>query len=100
MRIYLTGFMGSGKSTVGRLLAQTLQFPFMDLDQELERSESNTVAEIFEKRGEPYFREAERRLLKSIHSDPAVIATGGGCFLHNQKWMLRNGTVIFLDVPF
>lgn len=100
MRIYLTGFMGSGKTTIGRMLAENRNVPFIDLDRELEHSHSKTITELFETNGEAYFREQESRMLKRIENNSCVIATGGGCFIYNQEWMLRNGTVIFLDVPF
>jgi shikimate kinase len=100
MRIYLTGFMGSGKSTIGRIVAQKLGFPFIDLDKEIELKMSDSIAEIFDRHGEFYFRHQERELLQRIVSDPMVMATGGGCFIHNRDWMLKNGVVVFLDVPF
>jgi shikimate kinase len=100
MRIYLTGFMGSGKSTIGRLLSEKLSIPFCDLDKEIERHLSRQITELFESQGEDYFREQESAILKSIHTDPMVMATGGGCFIHNRDWMLENGTVIFLNAMF
>jgi shikimate kinase len=100
MRIYLTGFMGSGKSTVGRLLSEKLDIPFYDLDKEIERHLSRQITELFETQGEYYFRDQESAVLKGIRSDPLVMATGGGCFIHNRDWMLENGIVIFLDATF
>jgi shikimate kinase len=100
MRIYLTGFMGSGKSTVGRLLSEKLSVRFIDLDKEIELHLSHPVAEVFESHGEFYFRDQEGAMLKSIRTDPFVMATGGGCFIHNREWMLENGIVIFLDAKF
>jgi shikimate kinase len=100
MRIYLTGFMGSGKSTVGRLLSEKLSVPFFDLDKEIERHLSKQISELFESHGEYYFRDQESAVLKSIRADPLVMSTGGGCFIHNRDWMLENGTVIFLDATF
>ena len=100
MRIYLTGFMGSGKSTIGRLLAEKMEIPFIDLDREIEHHLSHSVSEIFESHGEPYFREQESVMLRSISADPVIVATGGGCFIHNTDFMLKNGTVIYLQVPF
>ena len=98
-RIFLTGFMGSGKSTVGRILSMKLQRSFVDLDNEIEQIAERNIAGIFEDSGEGEFRELER---KALHSAPfhAVIATGGGCFIYNSDWMLQNGTVIYLQVPF
>ena len=100
MRIYLTGFMGSGKSTVGRLLSEKLSVPFVDLDKEIELHLSHPVTELFESQGESYFRDQESAMLKSIRTDPLVMATGGGCFIHNRDWMLENGLVIFVDAKF
>ena len=99
MRIYLTGFMGSGKSTVGRVLAQYLECEFLDLDTEIEKRTGRTIPEIFAE-SENQFRKAETACLQSITRENAVIATGGGCFIHNQQWMLENGKVIYLYVPF
>ncbi|HEY2738306.1 MAG TPA: shikimate kinase, partial [Thermoanaerobaculia bacterium] len=79
MRIYLTGFMGSGKSTVGRLLAERLGMPFIDLDAEIEQRAGITVREIFERHGEPVFRRLEQEALRATEEMPdAVVATGGG----------------------
>ena len=97
MRIYLTGFMGSGKSTVGRVLAQSLQYEFVDLDTEIERKAGQTIVEIFSE-SEEVFRKLETACLQSILKKDIVIATGGGCFIHNQPWMLENGKVIYLYV--
>jgi shikimate kinase len=100
MRIYLTGFMGSGKSTAGRLVAEKLKIPFLDLDREIEQTLSTTIAQLFETHGEFYFRDQERELLHRITLDPIVVSTGGGCFIENTEWMKQNGIVIFLSVPF
>jgi len=90
--------MGSGKSTVGRVLALQLQWEFLDLDAEIQRKAAKTIAEIFsESEGE--FRKLETTCLQSILMKDAVIATGGGCFIHNREWMLKNGKVIYLHVP-
>ena len=91
--------MGSGKSTVGRVLAQSLQYEFVDLDAEIERKAGKTIAEIFSE-SEEEFRKLETVCLQSILKKDAVIATGGGCFIHNQQWMLENGRVVYLHVPF
>ena len=78
-RIVLTGFMGAGKSTVGALLAARLGWRFLDVDQEIERTQGITVAEIFSLRGEAWFRQAERETIQSLlHSDSLVLALGGG----------------------
>lgn len=100
VRIYLTGFMGCGKTTIGRILAQKQNYPFIDLDYEIEQSSGRTIPNIFQSDGEDHFRKLEREALQSIQSDPVVVATGGGTYIHNQQWMLSNGRVIYLQVPF
>lgn len=99
MRIFLTGFMGAGKSTVGRLLAPSLNCDFVDLDMEIERAAGLHISGIFEDFGEGEFRNVERHCLSAVPQD-AVVATGGGCFIFNTEWMLQNGMVVYLDVPF
>lgn len=100
MRVYLTGFMGSGKSSIGRLLAQRQNLPFLDLDEEIQRTAGQTIASIFAEKGEDEFRKLERESLQQIALEDVVVATGAGCFIHNREWMLQNGTVIYLYVPF
>lgn len=77
--IVLVGFMGSGKSTVGRLLAQQTGLPFADTDDLISKREGSTVAEVFQTKGEPYFREIERAVVTDLlEGNPAVVALGGG----------------------
>jgi len=103
-RIFVVGFMGAGKSTVGRALAQRLGWPFVDLDDEIESAEHAKISDIFAERGEPEFRrietEALRRLLNS--PDSAVIALGGGAFTvaANRELIRDHGPTIWLDCPF
>lgn len=105
--LYLVGFMGSGKSTVGRLLAHRLGWNFFDLDREIEAVEKATIAELFDARGEPEFRRIEtemlRRHVRSIkRGRPAVLALGGGAFVDavNRDLVLGNGIAVWLDCPF
>jgi thiamine-phosphate pyrophosphorylase len=101
--IYLTGFMGAGKSAVGRRLAKRLGLPFVDLDQEIETRSGRTIPELFRERGEPAFRALESEILEQWSRAPAtVIATGGGVVesADNLAAMLRTGRVLWLDVPF
>lgn len=102
MRIFLIGFMGSGKSYVGRRLAALLSMPFLDLDEEVERGAEARVRDIFEQKGEAWFRQRERQALHQMLSYPsAVIACGGGtpCFFDNLEWMKANGLTAYLKVP-
>jgi len=98
--IVLVGLMGAGKSTVGRRLAQRLRLPFVDADAEIELAAGMTVAEIFDKFGEPYFRDGERRVIaRLIDGSPKVIATGGGAFINpdTRRLILAAATAIWLD---
>ncbi|MCG8440333.1 MAG: shikimate kinase [Caulobacterales bacterium] len=80
--VTLVGLMGVGKTTIGRRLASALRLPFFDADTEIERAAALTVAEIFERFGETYFREGERRVIARIlDGTPLVLATGGGAFM-------------------
>lgn len=100
--LYLVGFMGSGKSVVGRRLAKDLNWRFVDTDQRVEEAEGLSVEEIFRRRGEDRFREAERRVLRAISSVPEqVVATGGGMFVgfDQRALMKRTGTTLWLDAP-
>lgn len=101
MKIYLTGFMTSGKSTIGPILANVLGYDFYDLDKEIEESEKLTVVEIFEKFGEQYFREAESKILNELaKKDNLVISLGGGTIANNNNFemMKRTGKIIYLKV--
>ena len=103
MHVYLTGFMGAGKSTVGLFLARLLGRPFHDLDEEIEASVGMTVAEIFAGHGETVFRELESRILASLDDRvPAVVALGGGTLTTaaNRRWVGARGVLVWLDVPF
>ena len=100
MHIFLLGFMGSGKSHWGRLWAAAHNFNFIDIDEELEKQEQKTVAEIFETRGEDYFRQKETILLRSLTAQSnSIVSCGGGtpCFFDNMAWMNKNGLTIFLE---
>jgi len=97
--VYLTGFMGSGKSAVGRELARVLRRRFVDLDAAVEREAGTSVAALFEKRGEPAFRRLERRALQKVaRTGGLVVALGGGALLDKRNLALveRNGILIRL----
>ncbi|MFK8165027.1 MAG: shikimate kinase [Lewinella sp.] len=99
-KIYLTGFMGSGKSYVGSRLATELGVPFIDLDAEIEATTSKSISAIFADDGEAEFRRLETEALRTTAALPAfVLATGGGapCFNNNMAWMNANGITVFLD---
>jgi len=101
-RIALVGMMGAGKSVVGRLLAEHLRIPFFDLDDEIEKVEGRSIAEIFAERGEGSFREIESaRLREAVRSETAVIATGGGVLIaeENRDLLSRWGRTVYLRAP-
>ena len=104
--LFIVGFMGAGKSTVGRSLARRLGWRFADLDEDIAAHEQMTVPEIFEKRGEAEFRQVEQAALQRRISDvsrgvPWVIAVGGGCYAQPQNvdLMQNHGVTIWLDAP-
>ncbi len=101
-KIYLVGFMGSGKTTIGRRVAELLGWTFVDLDEEIEKAEKMAVAEIFRSRGEEYFRSLERRELGRVSAAArTVVAVGGGAFCddENLEVFRRTGLSIWLDAP-
>lgn len=105
--IYLVGFMGCGKSTVGALLADAIGWRFLDLDQRIEEQQQDTIAHIFESRGEEAFRkiecEALQALIKETYRGKATVASlGGGAFAWpgNRERLEDSGVTIWLDVPF
>ncbi len=101
MRIYLTGYMYSGKTTVGHKLATRLGYQWIDLDQMLETTFHTTVPIFFKRYGEEAFRKIEQKLLHSTaERDSIVISTGGGtpCHFDNIEWMNLHGTSVYFDV--
>lgn len=97
--IYLVGFMGTGKSTVGRELAKKKKWRFVDLDELIELREGRSIADIFSKKGEPYFRRIEKKILKEVSLEKSfVVSCGGGivCDEDNIKTMKKTGIVICL----
>lgn len=100
MLYFLIGFMGSGKSFAGRKLAEVLEIPCIDMDKHIETTENKSIQEIFEQKGEPYFRKLERDFLKTLDpKDNLIISTGGGvpCFFDNMKVMNEKGITIYLN---
>ena len=98
--LVLVGLMGVGKTTVGRRLANKVGLPFVDADEEIEKAACLTIAEIFDRFDEDYFRDGERRVIARLISDrPQVIATGGGAFMNaeTRALILSSATAIWLD---
>ncbi len=101
MKIFLTGFMGSGKSSYGKRLARTMGFNFIDLDEYIESQENLKISEIFNKYGEEYFRKIEQKHLRSLlRKDDIVISTGGGtaCYFTNMDEINSGGISIYLEM--
>jgi shikimate kinase len=100
--IFLTGFMGSGKSTAGSKLASYLKFKFIDLDAYIEKKENKSIPEIFEEKGEKGFRDVETECLNEVvkFKGPCVISLGGGtiCFGNNLETVKNNGTLIYIEL--
>jgi shikimate kinase len=83
--VVLVGMMGAGKSSIGKRLAMSLDIPFLDADTEIEKAAGMSIPDIFESKGEPYFRAGEARVIARIlDSGPQVLATGGGAFMNEQ----------------
>ena len=101
--IWLCGFMGCGKSTVGRALAKRYCAEFIDMDTYIEEKEQMSIPQIFARFGEPHFREMETACITAFRThSPAVIASGGGAFVSGSNATLasQSGKIIFLDIPF
>ncbi|MBM6617306.1 shikimate kinase [Bacillus suaedaesalsae] len=100
--IFLTGFMGAGKTTIGKELSKHFNIPAIDSDEEIEKQMNTTVRSIFETRGENYFRTLETNVLRSLPTEDVIVTTGGGIVKleENRKWMKENGNVIYLHCDF
>ena len=99
--VYLIGMMGSGKSTIGAILADRLSHQFFDTDVLIEQISGQTVTELFEQSGENAFRQLETQVLSELSSYiRKLIATGGGIVITPENWgHLRSGIIVWLDVP-
>ncbi len=101
-RVYLTGFMGSGKSTVGPILANTIGYDFVDVDRMIEEAEGISVGEVFRLRGEQCFRLRERELIVRLSGERnRVIALGGGALVDplNFETVISSGILVYLRLP-
>lgn len=102
MRIFLVGFMGSGKSTMGSVMARKMGCEFIDLDHFIVQNDGRTIPEIFEQSGEDYFRQCEAKYLRqaSAMSENIIISTGGGtpCKGDNMEYMRQCGIVVYLKL--
>jgi shikimate kinase len=101
-RLFLSGFLACGKTTVGRVLARDLRLPFMDLDETLVVAEGMPILEMMDARGEPWFRRRERTLLEGLaHSGSLIVATGSGtpAMAENLALIGRLGEMVFLNAP-
>jgi len=101
MKIFLIGFMGSGKTHWGKLLAEKLQLPFFDLDTVITEKENKSISDIFADKGEEYFRYKEKEVLEGLvkENENFIVSSGGGtpCFFNNIKFMKKNGKVVWLN---
>ena len=98
--VVFVGIMGVGKSTIGRRVARLLNIPFVDADAEIEQAADLSIAEIFEKFGEPYFRNGERKVIERVLKDgQQVLATGGGAFMdaETRKTIAKTAISLWLD---
>ncbi|WP_374949061.1 shikimate kinase [Mucilaginibacter sp.] len=99
--IFLTGFMGCGKTSWGRKLAAAVNYHFIDLDHKLEADAEMTVAQYFAAHGEEKFRRLESEILKTtVYPEKTVISTGGGlpCFYDNMEWMNNHGETLYIQL--
>ena len=101
MKIFLIGFMGSGKTHWGRQLSQKLNLPFFDLDEQIVNAENKSITEIFAREGEEYFRLKEKEILHIITESHAtfVMSCGGGapCYFNNIEYMNQAGTTVWIN---
>lgn len=99
--VYIVGFMGSGKSTIGKKLASRLNWSFLDLDDMIEENAGKPISELFSQNGEKYFRNIESEVLRSLKSETnVVVSTGGGtpCHSGNMDYMTDSGLTLYLKL--
>lgn len=100
-KVYIIGFMGSGKTTAGKKLAAVMGWPFFDLDKKIEEKAGKSIPDIFSQDGENYFRLIESEALKTIdYETDVIVSTGGGtpCFSDNMDFMLKTGLTVYLKL--
>jgi len=100
-RVYLTGFMGSGKSTIGPILANTIGFDFVDLDRAIEESEGKSVTRVFQENGEQYFRGAERSMLERLSTRRNLVVSLGGGTLSDRASLATvtsSGILVYIKI--
>ena len=100
MTVFLVGFMGSGKTTIGKKLAAKLGCEFIDLDAAIEHREEMFIRDIINQKGEPYLREVESKTLQQLDLTGKVIATGGGTpyYFENMDWMKASGLAVYIEL--
>lgn len=100
--VFLCGFMGCGKSTVGKILAKKLECSFTDMDNYIVEKQGMSIPQMFAEKGEEFFRNAETEAVRELSENTGVIACGGGAMLRKVNADIANsaGTVVFIDVPF
>ena len=101
MNVFIIGFMGSGKTSIGKTLAKNLKLSFIDMDQSIEEKANEKISSIFDNNGEDFFRKLETKWLKNYSDNNYVISVGGGtpCFNENLELMHQKGIVVYLTIP-
>lgn len=101
MNICLVGFMGSGKTTIGKALSESLKMDWVDLDMFIEQQENRTISDIFKENGETYFRQLEQNSLSALAKEDCVISTGGGVIISKEnRQVLQSVCTVYLVYPF
>lgn len=101
--VYLCGFMGCGKSTLGRFASKTFGLPIVDTDFIISKKARMSISEIFEKKGEEHFRNLETKVIRSLsYQKPRIVSLGGGAVMREKNlfFMKRTGLVVFINTPF
>lgn len=101
MKYFVIGYPCSGKTSFAKWFSKKTSIPYIDIDDYIEEFYHHTISELFETKGEEWFRDVEYKVLRDIVDEDIIISCGGGlpCYKDNMDWMLRNGSVIWIDVP-